>query len=69
MTSTTEVHALMRKREGLDLTLVEGLAHRGLGVEICRRYLSLVESKAEEDGETRVLAKVAEIQSRLPKPD
>jgi hypothetical protein len=53
----------------LDLTLVEGLAHRGLGVEVCRRYLSLVESKANEDGEIRVLAKVADIQSLLPKPD
>jgi tetratricopeptide (TPR) repeat protein len=53
----------------LDLTLVEGLAQRGVGVEVCQRYLSFVESKAKEDGEARVLAKVAELQGVLPKPD
>ena len=53
----------------LDLTLVEELAQRGLGVEVCQRYLSFVESMANADGEARVLAKVAELQGILANPD
>jgi tetratricopeptide (TPR) repeat protein len=53
----------------LDLTLVEALVRNDLGVEVCWRYLSLVESKAQEDGETRVLAKVTELQGLLQGPD
>lgn len=52
-----------------DLTLAEVLLRNSLGAEVCRRYLALVESKAQEDGEARVLAKVAEIQSHLSKSD
>jgi hypothetical protein len=53
----------------LDLTLAEELVRNEVGVEICRRYLSLVQSKAQEEDEARVLAKVTELQGLLPRTD
>jgi tetratricopeptide (TPR) repeat protein len=52
----------------LDLTLVEVLAHAGVATDVCRRYLSLVESKAKQDDDSHVLARVAELQDLLPRP-
>jgi len=49
-----------------DLTLVEELSRRQLAPGSCRRYLDLVESKAREESEARVLEKVLEIKALLP---
>ena len=48
-----------------DLILVEMLLREPLAHEVCRRYLSLVETKAEKEGEDSILGRVRELKSML----
>jgi hypothetical protein len=48
-----------------DLILVEALSQKHLVPELCQRYLDVVESKAREDGEERVLKRVLKIKELL----
>jgi tetratricopeptide (TPR) repeat protein len=44
--------------QSCDLMFVEALCQKNLEPELCQRYLDVVESKAREDGEERVLKRV-----------